>query len=72
MSDMGVYNQDAIERIQFFKRSEQIQAYLSNLIKYAVNEEKTVLNKASEVISIIVERVMNQYEEKYKEIINLE
>lgn len=69
---MGVYNQDAIERIQFFKRSEQIQAYLSNLIKYAVNEEKTVLNKASEVISIIVERVMNQYEEKYKEIINLE
>jgi ribose 1,5-bisphosphokinase PhnN len=71
MSDMGVYNQNAIERIQFFKRSEQIQLYLRDLIRYAINEEKEVLNRASEVISNIVERVLNQYEEKYKDILSM-
>jgi hypothetical protein len=72
MSDMGVYNQNAIDRVQFFKRSEQILSYLNNIVKYAENDEKELLNKASETISSVVERVLNQYEEKYKDLIKFE
>jgi hypothetical protein len=61
MADMGwMGGNDAIDRWNFFRKSEEIMKYLHEIQKYFTKEEQNVVEQALEVISNLVQRKMNE------------
>jgi len=66
MSDMGVIGRSGIDRIEFFRKSEEILRYLNDIVKYGDPQEKDILSPASETLAGLVDRILNQYEPELK------
>lgn len=68
MSDFGVFGPNAIDRVQFFQKTEKILKYLRELAQDVEGEDREVLDRASEVITKLVHERMNQGEGFLKKI----
>lgn len=70
MSDFGVFGQNAINRVEFFRKTEKILKYLRELAQNVEGRDREILDQASDVITKLVDKKMNEGQEYLRKVMD--
>lgn len=68
MPQRCVIDQDGVDRINFFSKSNEILKFLHDIEKFFTWEERKVLDQAADIISGLMHKKMNDQSENQKNI----